>query len=317
MPGADRSLPRLRHDAGRWRGQQILERGLAAARRARRGDGRRAVRHAGHHQPAQDRRRLGDAAHPARAPAPRSASRRSAASARSAARPIRATGARRTGALIETDGATLLIDTPPELRLQLLARPAFADVDAVLYTHEHADHVNGIDDLRMFSLRQRAAAAGLRSAPRRWIGSAASFRYIFDRAVRPYEGTSKPRLALHAARAGPAGRRCRRRRCCRWPSSMATRGCSATGSADLAYLTDVKAVPEAERSAAARARRAGAQRAVVAAAPDPPQHWRSDRDRAGASGARRTYLTHLTHETGHAELAARAARRDRARRTTG
>jgi phosphoribosyl 1,2-cyclic phosphate phosphodiesterase len=56
----------------------------------------------------------------------------------------------RSAAMVQANGATILIDTPPELRLQLL-EAGVTDVDAVLYTHEHADHINGIDDLRMFS----------------------------------------------------------------------------------------------------------------------------------------------------------------------
>ena len=60
----------------------------------------------------------------------------------------------RSGALLEVGGSMILIDTPPELRLQMLGA-GLSRVDAVLYTHEHADHVNGIDDLRIFSVRQR------------------------------------------------------------------------------------------------------------------------------------------------------------------
>ena len=60
----------------------------------------------------------------------------------------------RSGAAVQANGATILIDTPPELRLQLIAA-GLTSVDAVVYTHEHADHVNGIDDLRMFSVRGR------------------------------------------------------------------------------------------------------------------------------------------------------------------
>ena len=44
----------------------------------------------------------------------------------------------------------LLIDTSPELRLQLLGQD-IGLVHAVLYTHAHADHLFGLDDLRMFS----------------------------------------------------------------------------------------------------------------------------------------------------------------------
>src|ERR1051325_5271947 len=91
----------------------------------------------------------------------------------------------RTAALIETGGAAILIDTPPELRLQLLAAPV-TPPDPGPYTHLHADHVNGIDDLRIFSERQRD--------PLPVHGSAETvaflrerYRYIFDDDVVPYQ----------------------------------------------------------------------------------------------------------------------------------
>ncbi len=55
----------------------------------------------------------------------------------------------RSSILLEKDGRTLLIDTTPEFRLQAL-RAHISALDAVLYTHDHADHFNGIDDLRVF-----------------------------------------------------------------------------------------------------------------------------------------------------------------------
>jgi phosphoribosyl 1,2-cyclic phosphate phosphodiesterase len=56
----------------------------------------------------------------------------------------------RSSCAIETDsGEIILIDTGPDLRLQAL-RENIRRVDAVLYTHVHADHLNGIDDLRAF-----------------------------------------------------------------------------------------------------------------------------------------------------------------------
>lgn len=48
----------------------------------------------------------------------------------------------------------LLIDTSPDLREQMLSS-GISDIDAVLYTHEHADHTHGIDDLRAFYLSKR------------------------------------------------------------------------------------------------------------------------------------------------------------------
>jgi phosphoribosyl 1,2-cyclic phosphate phosphodiesterase len=206
----------------------------------------------------------------------------------------------RSGAILEAGGSTILIDTPPELRLQLIAG-GFSGIDAVVYTHEHADHVNGIDDLRIFSVRQRR--------PLPIYGPAetlervrASFNYIFDEAVRPYEGTSKPRLTLHPTDPG---------------QSVTIAGIEVLPLAfqhghlrvfgyrfgSLAYITDVKAIPEREYP-----RLQGLEVLVLNAL-----WWRSHPthlsiseaiDAARALGARRTYLTHLTHETGHAELEA-------------
>jgi phosphoribosyl 1,2-cyclic phosphate phosphodiesterase len=54
----------------------------------------------------------------------------------------------RCSLLVESRGAALLIDTSPDLRRQLLDAGA-ARLDAVLLTHAHADHLHGIDDIRM------------------------------------------------------------------------------------------------------------------------------------------------------------------------
>lgn len=53
----------------------------------------------------------------------------------------------RASLLVEHDGTRILIDTSPDLREQLLAAQV-ATVDAVIWTHDHADHCHGIDDLR-------------------------------------------------------------------------------------------------------------------------------------------------------------------------
>lgn len=55
----------------------------------------------------------------------------------------------RTSALVETDQTRILIDCGPDFRAQMLAVP-FRRIDAVLITHEHYDHVGGLDDLRPF-----------------------------------------------------------------------------------------------------------------------------------------------------------------------
>lgn len=60
----------------------------------------------------------------------------------------------RTSAFIEVDGTNILIDTGPDLRLQLL-RSHITQVDAILLTHEHKDHLAGLDDIRPIYFRQK------------------------------------------------------------------------------------------------------------------------------------------------------------------
>jgi phosphoribosyl 1,2-cyclic phosphate phosphodiesterase len=60
----------------------------------------------------------------------------------------------RSSILIEVDGLSLLVDTATELRIQAI-RERLDRVDAVLFTHDHADHLHGIDDLRAFCQKHR------------------------------------------------------------------------------------------------------------------------------------------------------------------
>jgi phosphoribosyl 1,2-cyclic phosphate phosphodiesterase len=59
----------------------------------------------------------------------------------------------RVSALIETNGKTLVIDCGPDFRNQMLSNNV-KHLDALLFTHEHADHTAGLDDLRPFYFRQ-------------------------------------------------------------------------------------------------------------------------------------------------------------------
>ena len=210
----------------------------------------------------------------------------------------------RAGAIVESDGATILIDTPPELRLQLIAG-GFSTVDAVIYTHEHADHINGIDDLRMFSVRRRRPLPVY--GPAETLDRLrSSFSYIFDDTARLYEGTSKPSLEMHAVEPGRpivvAGTEVLPLSF--WHGHLRVFGYRL---GRLAYITDVKAIPEAERECLR-----DLDVLVVNALwwrPHPTHLSITEAvEVAQAIGARRTYLTHLTHETGHADLAAHLPR---------
>jgi phosphoribosyl 1,2-cyclic phosphate phosphodiesterase len=211
----------------------------------------------------------------------------------------------RVGAVVETDlGARLLIDTPPELRLQLIAS-GIDRVDAILFTHDHADHTHGLDDIRAISVR--------RDAPLDMYGPADSlarlarrFAYIFDDSIRALPGTSKPEGkaipladgetttigdAEVTAIALPHG------------------GVSVFGYriGRLAYVTDAKELPES----AVRAFR-GVSVLVINALfrTGHPTHLSIPEAirAAGRVGAERTYLTHLTHDNFHADLEAELPR---------
>lgn len=207
----------------------------------------------------------------------------------------------RVAALVESDdGRRLLIDTPPELRLQLL-RAGVGTVDAVLYTHDHADHVHGIDDLRALSGRGRDVPVYGSAETLERLAS--RFPYIFDRSVRPPPGTSKPELVARALEplhdvsvAGfsvvplpvPHG-------------DMEVFGYRIGG---VAYITDAKLIPDASV-----AQLRGVRVLVLNALFERPHPTHLSIPEAiavaRAIGAERTILTHLTHRQTHAALAAR------------
>jgi phosphoribosyl 1,2-cyclic phosphate phosphodiesterase len=62
----------------------------------------------------------------------------------------------RVSVLIEMQGKTIVIDTGPDFRYQML-RAGVKKLDAILYTHEHKDHVAGLDDVRAFNYLQDTA----------------------------------------------------------------------------------------------------------------------------------------------------------------
>lgn len=203
----------------------------------------------------------------------------------------------RVAAVVEIGGARLLIDTPPELRLQLV-REGIDGVDAVLYTHEHADHVHGIDDLRAISIH--GGSLPLYGTAETLEAIAARFGYIFDPAVQPPRGSSKPQLVAVPVVPGV-------------PTPMA--GIDVLplafnhGALDVlgfrfgsvAYLTDVKM---ADDEAIEQLR--GVEQLVLNALFEKPHPTHLSIaeacELATRIGASQTYLTHLTHRYPHRDL---------------
>jgi phosphoribosyl 1,2-cyclic phosphate phosphodiesterase len=207
----------------------------------------------------------------------------------------------RVGAVVESAGGTrLLLDTPPELRVQMIAN-GIDRVDAVLFTHDHADHTHGIDDIRAISVR--------RDGPLPMYGSAATmqslhekFRYVFDDTMRPMPGTAKPEGQTFLIEPGtpvtigdlqvhpftvPHGRF----------------DVTAFRIGLLGYVTDAKTLP-----AAALDTLRGVKVLVLNALfrTAHPTHLSIPEaiEVSREIGAERTYLTHLTHENFHADLEA-------------
>lgn len=99
----------------------------------------------------------------------------------------------RASAWLQADnGASLLIDTSPDLRQQAL-RHRIPKVDGVLYTHAHADHTLGLDDLRIYNFRQKQAIPVYGSA-RTLTDLKKTFWYVVER--EDYPG-SRPGIEFH------------------------------------------------------------------------------------------------------------------------
>ena len=207
--------------------------------------------------------------------------------------------------MVETDeGVRLLIDTPPELRLQLIAA-GIDRIDAVLYTHDHADHTHGLDDIRAISMR--------RDAPLEMYGPidslerlAKRFPYIFDDRIRALPGTSKPEGKAIGLRDREvtqiAGVEV-------LPVAVPHGPVQVFGYriGPLSYITDAKAVSDDVISALK-----GSSVLVLNALfrSFHPTHLSIPEAVrvAQAIGAERTYLTHLTHDNFHADLEAELPR---------
>lgn len=196
----------------------------------------------------------------------------------------------RASLLIEISGKYILIDTSPDLRRQML-REKVPHLDAVLYTHTHADHVNGIDDLRGYHLIHK------RAIPCYGSGETIDhlsrhFSYIFTGSggggyaplLEPH--TVSGRFQLFGLTIQPV---------------PLIHGCSrATGYriGDAAYLTDCSRIPETSMALLS-----GLDILILDALryTPHPNHFNIEGALKITEQLRpqRTILTHLTHEVAH------------------
>lgn len=206
----------------------------------------------------------------------------------------------RVGAVIESGEARILIDTPPELRLQLIAN-GVTRIDAVLFTHDHADHIHGLDDVRGFT--------GPEGAPLPMFGPAETvasvsrkFAYVFDPAAKMIPGTSKPEGEIRALEPGVEVR-IAGLSVIPFEVPHGTVRVFGYRVGDIGYVTDAKALPP-EAESVLRGVRVLVLNALFRK-PHPTHFSIAEAVEAARQlGAERTYLTHLTHRVSHAELEA-------------
>lgn len=202
----------------------------------------------------------------------------------------------RTSIMIESEGKVVVIDSGPDFRYQML-REKVMHLDALVFTHEHKDHVAGMDDIRAFNYKQQSAVdvyatARVQEALRR------EFKYIFEEFKYP----GIPDIALHTINNKPfniGGINFT-------PIEVLHYKLPVLGFRikDFTYITDAKTVNKAERE------KIKGTKILVINALQKQEHishftFTEAIDFAKEIGAEQTYLTHISHRLGkHAAVSA-------------
>jgi phosphoribosyl 1,2-cyclic phosphate phosphodiesterase len=189
-----------------------------------------------------------------------------------------------------------VIDTTPDFRFQAL-RVSLERLDAILFTHAHADHIMGFDDIRPFNLRQHSAMP-VYASPETIAALKQTFAYVFDET--PAVSTI-PRVTLHpidgpfdviGTRIVPV------------PARHGNFGVLGFRFGSAAYLTDFSLLPESSKPLLA-----GLDDLVLDAVRDMPHPMHQTVEQALALvqelRPRRAWFTHIAHELPHAETNAR------------
>jgi phosphoribosyl 1,2-cyclic phosphate phosphodiesterase len=203
----------------------------------------------------------------------------------------------RQSLLIEANGMYGLIDTTPDLRTQLLRHP-IPRLDFILFTHSHADHLMGLDDIRPFNFRQRETLHAFAS-PFTAKAIRRAFGYIWDE--RSQIGGGKPQLELHevdetffirGVEIVPI------------PVSHGDWTILGFRIGSFAYITDTNGIPDSSMELLEGIETLALD--GLRMAPRHPTHFTIDEavQCSRQIGAKETWLIHLTHEVDHASVEA-------------
>ncbi len=197
----------------------------------------------------------------------------------------------RPSILVRYGDRTVLIDTTPDFREQAL-RAHIQRIDAILYTHSHADHILGLDDVRPFNYIQRSSIP-LYGMEETLEAIQRVFRYAFDEAPKE---SSVPKLNIHSLNGEPFdlfG--------LRFTPIPVMHGKSPILGfrfGNAAYLTDHSEIPEESK-----AKLRGLDVLFLDALRHRPHPTHSTVEKSIATARelkpRRTYFTHICHDLPH------------------
>ena len=198
----------------------------------------------------------------------------------------------RPSLLLQNDGLNVLVDAGADMRVQLLREGVF-DLEAVIITHTHADHVMGMDDLRCFCATTRRPMPVYCQAQ-----DQADIKRIFDYAFREFpKGVMVPRFELRdvvgSIEVGGM-------QIMTFPVMHGPTKVLGLRINDFAYLTDVNFIPEESWGHLREL-----QTLVIDAVrvKPHPNHYHLDAalEVITRISAKQTYLTHLSHDYDHDE----------------
>jgi phosphoribosyl 1,2-cyclic phosphate phosphodiesterase len=204
----------------------------------------------------------------------------------------------RPSIFVEADeGTALLVDAGPDLREQALTH-RIRRVDAVLFTHGHADHILGMDDIRRFNVLQKRPMPCYGDA-RTIADVRQTFAYAFDPATQ--KGGGLPQIVTFTIH----GEFCiGRQEVVPVPIFHGARPILGLRFGAFAYLTDCNRIPDSSWALLD-----GLEVLVIDALRDRPHPTHFSLDEAIAAsrriGARRTCFTHMCHDLPHAATSAR------------